>query len=216
MGNLGEEAIAWVGQGLQALGKGDGADVDPGVLDSLKSMGELFCNGVRSIKWTVPGQAGKKRIEATFNSRVHKRVTEKLKPPKTVPMTVDGVLEMADFKPSDQRCRIHANLGPAINCTFESRLGDEVYAVLRQAVRIEGNATVNAQTGKTESIEITRLKPLDPLTVNAGSFFRGWTFEQLAHMQDVEPLRDPKALAGGWPDDEDVDDVLTEIYQHRD
>jgi hypothetical protein len=28
--------------------------------------------------------------------------------------------------------------------------------------------------------------------------------------------RDIKSLAGDWPEDEDVDEALTEIYQHRD
>jgi hypothetical protein len=51
--------------------------------------------------------------------------------------------------------------------------------------------------------------------VNAGSFFTGWTFDQLVRMQAIEPLKDAKALAGGWPDDEDLDKVLDEIYEQR-
>lgn len=68
---------------------------------------------------------------------------------------------------------------------------------------------------KIESIEIKTVKPLDPLIVNAGSFFTGWTFDQLVRMQAIEPLKDAKALAGGWPDDEDLDEVLDEIYEQR-
>ena len=215
MGSLGEEAIATVAEAIRTVGKGRARNIDPGVLDSLKSMGELFGNGVRSIQWIVPARAGRKRISATFNSNVQRRVVDKLKPPTSEHVSLDGVLEMADFKPADQKCRIHPTLGPAINCTFDPSLADEIYAVLRQAARIEGDATINTQTGKTENISIISVKPLDPLTVNAGSFFKGWTFDQLVHMQAVEPLRDSKVLAGGWPDDEDVDDVLTDIYQRR-
>jgi hypothetical protein len=51
--------------------------------------------------------------------------------------------------------------------------------------------------------------------VNAGSSFTGWTFDQLVRMQAIEPLKDAKALAGGWPDDEDLDKVLDEIYEQR-
>ena len=215
MRSLGEEAIAGVGEALRALAKGERKDIDPGVLDSLRSMGELFGNGVKSIRWIVPARPGRRRISATFNASIQKRVVQKLRPPTIRPIGLDGVLEMADFKPSDHRCRIHPSLGPSINCTFPPQLADELYSILRQAAHIEGDATINAQTGKTESIEITAVKPLDPLTVNAGSFFTGWTFDQLVHMQSVDPLRDPKSLAGGWPDDEDVDDVLAEIYQRR-
>jgi hypothetical protein len=128
---------------------------------------------------------------------------------------VDGVLEMAGFKPSDQKCRIHPTLGPTINCTFSSNLADLIYAVLRKAARIEGSATINVHTGKTESVHITAVTPLDPLTVDAGAFFAGWDFSQLAHLQAVDPLKDASVLAGGWPKDEDPDEILAEIYRRR-
>lgn len=215
MATLASEAIATVAGALDAFSKGKDANIDPGVLDSLKSMGELFNNGVRTIKWIVPARAGKRRITATFNARVQARVVEKLKPPKARPMTIDGVLEMADFKPSDQRCRIHPTLGQPINCSFDARLADQVYNTLRKAVRIDGTAAVNSQTDKVESIAISHLTPLDPITVDAGNFFQGWSLDQLARAQGVEPLHNPKVLAGGWPDDEDLDEVLTDVYQHR-
>jgi hypothetical protein len=215
MANLGSEAVATVAAAIAALSKSKSVDIDPGVLDSLKSLGELFGNGVRSIQWSVRAQAGRKRITATFNARAQRRVVEKLKPPVTRSVSIDGVLEMADFKPSDHRCRIHPAMGQPINCTFDPPLADQIYNILRQAARVEGTAIVNSRTGRTESIRISKVTPLNPLTVNAGGFFQGWSIDQLAQAQGVEPLRDPKVLAGGWPDDEDVDDVLTDIYQHR-
>lgn len=215
MTSLGLEAIATVGKVIAGLGRDRATEADPGVLDSLNKMGEPFGNGVRSIEWVVPAQPGRRRIRAIFNARVRKRVAARLKPPTTCDAAVDGILEMADFKPTEQRCRIHPTLGPAISCTFDRELSDDIYGVLRQAARARGIATINAHTGRTESIHISSVEPLDPLTVNAGSFFRGWSFDQLAHMQAVEPLTDPTTLAGGWPDDEDVDGVITDIYQRR-
>lgn len=215
--NLGKEAIAKVGETIRKMGRGDTEGIDVGVLDSLKNLGELFDNGVRTIDWIVPGGPhGGRSIKATFNAKVRRRVVERLTPPATKPISLDGVLEMADFKNADLKCRIHPALGAPINCAFPPELADDVYAVLRQAARVEGNATVNTQTGKTENIDIISITPLDPLTVNAGNFFRGWTFDQLVHLQAVDTLRDPKVLAGGWPDDEDVDEAMTDIYQHRD
>ena len=217
MANLSDQAIAMVGEAIGALGsrKALDIDIDRGVLDSIKSMGEVFSNGVTSIRWIVPAQPGRKRIAATLDQPVQTRIIRRLPPPKTEAVVMDGVLEMADFRAADQRCRIHPAMGAAVTCTFQPEMADEIYAVLRKAARVEGEATVNANTGKIESIEIETVKPLDPLMVNAGSFFTGWTFNQLARMQAVEPLNDSKALAGGWPEDEDIDDVLQEIYEHR-
>jgi hypothetical protein len=57
--------------------------------------------------------------------------------------------------------------------------------------------------------------PLDPLATDSGSFFRGWSLDQLARLQGVDPVRDPAGLAGGWPDDDDVDEMLADIYGQR-
>jgi hypothetical protein len=154
-------------------------------------------------------------MQAKFNAAVHARVAARVKQPATSHAAVDGILEMADFKPTDLRCRIHPTLGPVINCTFDAALCDDVYGALRHPVRIEGCATINSDTQRMESIEITSVKPLDPLTVNAGSFFRGWTFDQLVQTQAIPPMHDAKVLAGGWPADEDIDDVLHDVYQRR-
>lgn len=216
MQNLGDEAVVAVAEALAAIGKGRDAEVDPGVLHSLKNMGELFSNGVRAIKWIVPARPGRKRVVATFNARVQRRIVQKLAPPVTRPAKLQGTLEMADFKPSEFKCRIHPPLQPPVVCTFGPELADEVYSGLRSPVEIEGLAAINAQTGKTESVALRTVRPLDPLMVNAGSFFKGWTLEQLAHMQSVEPLKNTNALSGGWPEDEDLDEALTEIYRHRD
>lgn len=215
LAGLGQQAIAAVVTAIDAMSRGKEEAIDPGVLDSLRSMGELFTNGVRSIEWVVPRRQGRGRIAATFNKKVQERVMKRLRPPTTRPVSLEGVLEMADFKPTDQKCRIHPPLGPAIACTFSPDLSDAVYRVLRQAARIEGEATVNAHTGKTESICIASVTPLDPLMVNAGNFFTGWSIDQLIQMQGIEPLRDLRSLAGGLPDDEDVDEMLADIYQRR-
>jgi hypothetical protein len=62
---------------------------------------------------------------------------------------------------------------------------------------------------------VARKKQRKRRVTNAGSFFKGWTFDQLVRMQAIEPLKHVKTLAGGWPDDEDLDEVLDEIYEQR-
>lgn len=213
---LGDEAIVAVATAISHLSKGRKSSIDPGVLDSLRNMGAVFDDGVKSVQWIVRAGPGRKRIAATFDRRVRARASEHLKVPTTRSIAIDGVLEMADFKPADFRCRIHPAVGGAISCTFDAALADDVYRVLRQPAHIEGTAAENALTGRLESLHLRTVSPLDPLSADAGSFVRGWSLDQLARLQGVDPLRDPSVLAGGWPDDDDVDETLAEIYRQRD
>lgn len=80
--------------------------------------------------------------------------------------------------------------------------------------RIVGTATTNAQTGKLEVVHIQSVSSLEPLALGA-DFFIGHTFDELARLQGVEPLLDISTLAGGWPDDEDPDLMLADIYRQR-
>jgi hypothetical protein len=208
-------AINGVVESIDAIAKGKDTNIDPGVLDSLNGLGGLFAKRVKAVEWSAAALPGKRRLHATFNPAVYKKVERRLRPPTTRPVSVDGVLEMADFKPGDYKCRLHPTLGPPVTCTFGPELADQVYSILRQVAHVEGRGTVNAHTDKLESVDLKTVQPLNPLDVNAGSFFTGWTFDQLVQMQSIDPLRDPKALSGGWPEDEEVDEVLNEIYQRR-
>ena len=66
-----------------------------------------------------------------------------------------------------------------------------------------------------EAFHIRAVSPQDPLSTDAGSFVRGWSLDQLARLQGVDPIRNPAILAGGWPDDDDIDEALAEIYRQR-
>ncbi len=50
----------------------------------------------------------------------------------------------------------------------------------------------------------------------AGAFLRPHSFEELARLQRVKPLENVNVLAGGFPDDENIDEFLDDIYSHRD
>ncbi len=47
------------------------------------------------------------------------------------------------------------------------------------------------------------------------AFFNSKSLEELAREQGVGPLAGPEVLAGGWPEDEDLDGFLEEIYAER-
>ncbi|MGH9793609.1 MAG: hypothetical protein ACRD5G_02450 [Candidatus Acidiferrales bacterium] len=46
-------------------------------------------------------------------------------------------------------------------------------------------------------------------------FFLSLTLEQLAKAQGVKPLTDPSVLAGAWPEDDDIDEFIEDLYRSR-
>jgi len=46
-------------------------------------------------------------------------------------------------------------------------------------------------------------------------FFKGKSLAELAREQGVGPVNDISVFAGGIPDDEDVDEMVAEIYRLR-
>lgn len=219
MVTMSTEAIAGVGEAIERAARGEFDETDVGVLDSIRNLGSVLGRKIRSLEWIAPGRGQGKRkrrtIAAVLDSRVHRRIVERLKPPKVEPFRKDGVLEMADFKPDEFKCRLRPTLEPPILCTFDAARANEVQAALRHPVRIEGPATISAQTGKLESVRIERIQPLDSLELDAGSFFAHPTFEQLVRQQAIKPLRDPGQLGGVLPDDFDIDEMVEDIYRSR-
>lgn len=217
MTTFGRDVVGEVAAAVKSLGARKphkNSHYEPGLLDSLREMGEVLGKDVTKIEWIVPGN-GHRAFKAIFDKRVRERVMERIKAPSTRSETLEGVLEMADFKEQDHKCRIHPPLGQPILCTFAPEQEQDVYDALRKPVRIEGTATVNPNSGKVESIAIRRLGVVEQLLVGAKEFHSGRSLRQLADAQGVAPLDDPKVLVGGWPEGEDVDAFLEDIYSTR-
>src|SRR5437870_12978188 len=94
----------------------------------------------------------KPSIIAAITNAVRNAVAKRLSRPRRAIVTVDGYLEMADFKPRDQKCRIEPPIGAAITCTFTSDLENSVGALVRKPVRITGEATFPPNSDKIEVI----------------------------------------------------------------
>lgn len=214
---FGRDVVRQVTTAVKSLGSAKvSPDIhfEPGLLDSLRGMGEVLNKDVTKIDWIVPGN-GKRALKATFDKRVNERVMKRIKSPSTRPHTVEGVLEMADFKEQDHKCRVHPLVGQPIVCTFRPEQEQEVYEALRKPVRIEGTATVNPNSGKVESVAIGKIGITEQLLIGAKEFFAGRSLEQLAEAQGVGPMANPKVLAGGWPEEEDIDAFLEDVYSSR-
>jgi len=86
-----------------------------------------------------------------------------------------------------------------------------------------GTAFVMVETdwGRTPEEAVAEARQLDArLEVNnplAGNrdFFSGKSLAELAREQGVGPVEDISVFAGGIPEDEDVDEMINEIYRLR-
>jgi hypothetical protein len=215
---FGHDAVLEVAAAVKELGNASrrrkNGHFEAGLLDSLRKLGEVLDRDVTKIEWIVPGN-GHRPVKAVFDKRVRDRVIERIQLPATRHESIEGILEMADFKEQDHKCRIHPPLGQPILCTFRPEQEQEVYDALRKPVRVSGTATINPNNEKIESIAIGEIGVVEQLLVAARDFHSGRTLQQLADAQAVQPLINPKILSGGFPDDEDVDEFLEEIYSSR-
>jgi hypothetical protein len=123
-------------------------------------------------------------------------------------ITMDGRLEMADFKPDDYKCLIHAPSGQRVVCTFTRELEDDVYRALRHVARVTGLATYVRPSDRLEKIALRTVQILDPFLDQTETFFQHRTLDQLTREQGVDPAVDLRTLRDAWPDDEDVDAFL--------
>lgn len=191
-------------------------EFEPGVLDSLKAMGEVLGRGrISKIEWVVPTGQGKRPIKAVLDKRVRGRILQKIRTPSQRSESVEGVLEMADFKEQERKCRIHPALGQPIVCSFDEDQADKIYRWLRKPVLATGTARINPHTSRIDELHIEKIDAVEPLLIGGRDFLTERSLEQLAEAQGVKPLKNPKKLAGGWPVDEDLDAFLEEIYSSR-
>ena len=60
-----------------------------------------------------------------------------------------------------------------------------------------------------------KIDSIEPAAGGGKDFFAECSIEQLARVQGIKPLKNPKTFAGAWPADQDVDAFLEEIYSAR-
>jgi hypothetical protein len=218
-GDFGADVLAKVAETVKEFErkKQRAPEVDAGVLDSLRELGEVLERGtITRIKLSVPRHNGRRHtIRATFNAAVYERISARAKAPTHEQRTIEGKLEMADFKDTGKLCRIHPPIGLPLQCSFEPDLEDQIYGALRRPVRLTGTLRLNPNTNRPEELKIEKIEILDELLVGAKDFFASRSLEQLAEAQGVHPISNPNELAGGWPSDENVDEFLATVYESR-
>ena len=214
---FGAEVVAEVAATIRSLGSRKPKTIDPGLLLGVYGLSGLVeTGGISGMRWITVQRNGHKRASSTpITKMVRERAAVRLSRPQKVIAYVDGILDMADFKPKERKCRIDPPIGVSIMCVFEPERENEIYQLLRKPVRVKGEATLQPYTDKIDSVHIDEISALPSLSLGEGNFFTRSSIAELAEIQNVKPLTDPSVLAGGIPNDQDVDEFLGEIYSTR-
>jgi hypothetical protein len=209
---FGEKAIREIIAGLRKK-----SDVDPGVLLRMYTMsGVITPKLISQIEWIAPSRNGHDgKATARITKAVRNRLAKQLSTARKAIVEVVGVLDMADFKPEDFRCRIDPPIGASVECTFDPSKANQVQMLLRKNVRIKGEGTIHPYTDKVGTLHIGEITPASLEAVTDQSFFSNPSLQELLAASNVKPVTDTSVLAGWIPDDEDVDDIVNHIYESR-
>jgi hypothetical protein len=218
---LGADAVHELATNIKILGNGASrktkqkivGEMNEGVLHGISGLTRMAkAHGFTQLRFVSPKSAKTPAVNAPVNDSVMRTVSVRLSRPRRAAVTVDGYLEMADFKPRDYKCRIEPAIGTAINCTFNPELADMVTSLMRRPVRVTGEGVFPPNSDRIETIAIKSIEPLPSLAVGEGNFFSARSLDELAKLQGI---CGPTPLGAGFPSDEDVDAFLKEIYESR-
>ncbi len=214
---LGTDVVFEVGKTIKSLSNGDKKEnIDVGVLEGLYDLGAIIkSKKVSELEWIVPKLGARKLVKAKFTDKVRERVAQRLSSPRKERIHVDGVLDMADFKPQDQKCRIDPAIGASVLCAFDERQANRVQGLLRQPIRATGIATFAPNVSRIDTFQIETIEPLPSLSLGEGNFYISATIGELASSQKVTPLGRVSDLVGAIPEEEDIDKFLSDIYHAR-
>ncbi len=212
-----EEIIGELARTVKDLGNGNKKrEADPGVLQAIyRLVGVTTQKRVTAIELIAPKAGDRKRIAAPVNQRVKERIAACLSSPAKSIREIDGILDMADFKPNDLKCRVDPAIGASVFCTFDERDAAKIQRLIRQPVRVVGEATIAPNSNRIDSMHIHSIERLPSLSIGKDNFYAESSLSELASLQKVKPIRDMSTLAGGFPEDEDIDGFLDEIYSAR-
>ncbi len=211
-----EDAVSELGDVFHSLGNGGHKQIDPGVLRAVYEFsGVIEPHGINRIEWISKAHKRRKRNRAMVDSSTKERAAARFSDPEVASVSVDGILDEADFKPGVKKCRIDPAVGASINCTFEPEKEDLIYELLRKPVRITGKGRRRSYTERIESVHVDDIRLLHSLEMGREGFYANLSIDELAQLQEVKALRNLKVLSGGIPEDEDVDTFLQDIYESR-
>jgi hypothetical protein len=217
---LAAEVVAELASTIKRFSNGASRDlyneVSPGVLNSLYNLGGVTANHrISKIDWISPRKGDRKRISAPLTKLVTAKIATQLSRPRLVPVVIEGILDMADFRPNDRKCRIDPALGTPTICEFDEELENTVYSLLRKPAKVTGAGMVGPYGEKPDVIRIHTITALPSIELGKEMFYASPSMQELAAAQNVKPLKSAADLATKLPTDEDVDVMIENIYSSR-
>lgn len=216
VGSFATEVVGELAATIRSLGNGNRKqDIAPSVLQGIVELTDLLGKqGISRIDWEVPQAANKPKLKVAVTATVRDRAAARLRGRVFQRMTVDGVLDMADFNRRDRKCRLDPAVGASVVCTFEEDHEATVLSLLRRPVRVIGEGSIHPYTGRVETVRIESISALPTLSAGNDTFYSTASIYQLAANQGVQPLQSVNSLAGVLTDSE-TDDFLAAIYEAR-
>lgn len=218
--------------GLEAVQKDDAEKplpmgYDSGVLMAWRDAGMLFKQGIDKIEFTLTHR--EKAVQtSSFTLNGVTRIRKRIKGPQSNVRTIHGRLLMADFKENGTRFRVHPPAGDPVLCLFDEEQKDEVLENILQYVRVVGEAREDPISGKITDIKIQDIECLEDRQDEAAellpqgtpiprAFWESPTLEELARLQNVQPMTDVRVLFGTWPGEEnDEFEAAIDALRHLD
>jgi hypothetical protein len=140
-------------------------------------------------------------VTATITPQALERIQERstVAENQLLRKVIEGVLEMADFKPSDHKFRLIPLFGSPLVCTFNEEMSGAVQELIRSVARVSGLAEVDSH-GKIRSFQVEHIaRRGSPFS---GDFSEHKTIAQLIREQKVKPIKSISELHGIWPEHE--------------
>lgn len=170
----------------------------------------VFGRGVEQVGLSLNLRGGP--VSAVMTRAGMGRLKDKLSGPLVHRRMLEGRLQMADFKETGPRCRIHPTLGDPVICTFDEDQSTEVLRHLTKWVRVVGEATEDIVTGRIRSLTVLEIGEVEPKGAHSKQpsmqdqpfgFWEKPSLLQLAEAQGVRPVQNIRSLYGTWPGEPD-------------
>jgi hypothetical protein len=207
-GALVEEALAVLAAGVTAVRAGaplPEAFTPQVVMGLLRFAGGLDANSVTEI------QVGRgERVLFVADPPLREALHAVRRGVRHADTTIVGLLQMGDFAPSAQRCRIDS-VDTSVSCTFDETLAETVLTCLNQLVVASGTGEYATAGGALRSLDLDHLEavPQPPQT----------TLEHLVQQQGVRPWGEaPSTGPSGLSEplsDEEFDQFLRHALSSR-
>jgi hypothetical protein len=209
--DLGERAVDALVSGLAVLREDaetlpDG--FDPGVLKAIVPFRTSMKKGLTSITFTSKGPHSS--AEARLNAERVDIAARLIKRPVVAHATVEGMLEMVDFRAL--QCRIDRPSRPGVVCFFQERDRDVVLSAVRQFVRVEGQGHFEAGQTDPSRIDVASIVILyEALPFDPQAFWRTRDAVTLASTE-VQPFELSQGASDDpWRDDHEAARLIAAI-----